>query len=765
MSRRASDDGRPWTLVVGLVAAVLLIGLAELKSRPPAAVSADAPADQFSAERAITRLEDLLGRQRPHPAGTAANRGVKKRLIRQLEELDVEVEEQHAVGCSLRGARCAFTENVIATLAGRSDDTIVLMAHYDSVPPAPGAGDDGAGVAALVEVLAMVRDGAPYQNTLQWVLTDAEEVGLLGAEAYFSQYPGVDRVKVVINVEGSGSAGPVNLLRSTLGSGSLVHAFRRASDSPVANSMATEIFKRMPNDTDFSVAMASDIKGIDFAFAGERNHYHTPNDTIENLSRDTMQHHGDNVLPLLRRLADADLGEISGEYSYSTQLGLWVMWPQWLTLPLAVVALVLLLAAIVIQRRSVKLRRVAAGLALSLVGLVAMVLVNAVGLWLLGRIAGATPSWPATVWPWRLTIFAATLLGWVAAVAPLARRVGATALWSGAWLIVAALAVFLGAVAPLAANPFLIPAFGAGVIRLFAAIRNPEGDAGWTSFLVIVSAGLGAVYLGGLMPLLEASQGYGLAPAVYVLAALTLMLSSPLLAVAPRSQPATLAAFALGVLVVAAVGVAVLPLYSPYRPQHLNFSHIQNHDEKQAWWLAMTAGELPEAVRSQVGFGPAEAILPGTPNAAGETATAPWLEVPPPEFEIVDDVTEASAGPGRRVRLKLRSPRRGNEIQLLVNREAGLESMKVESREVAVTANPQLRARFPDHDVVSVVVPPGREVELTLRLGSTDSHEHLLADVSHGLPSEGRGLSDARSPNGSPVHRGDQQIVYRSITF
>ena len=122
-----------WTLIVGLVIGLLLIGLAEFTSRAPSPVSADeAASDQFSAERATSRLRNLLGDERPHPVGTAANRAVKNRLIRQLEALDVVVEEQDALGCSLRGARCAFTENVIATLPGRSENTVVLMAHYDS---------------------------------------------------------------------------------------------------------------------------------------------------------------------------------------------------------------------------------------------------------------------------------------------------------------------------------------------------------------------------------------------------------------------------------------------------------------------------------------------------------------------------------------------------------------------------------------------------------------------------------------------------------
>ena len=39
---------------------------------------------------------------------------------------------------------------------------------------------------------------------------------------------------------------------------------------------------------------------------------------MENLDLGTLQHHGDNILPLLRRLVEVDLRSIDGEYSYTT---------------------------------------------------------------------------------------------------------------------------------------------------------------------------------------------------------------------------------------------------------------------------------------------------------------------------------------------------------------------------------------------------------------------------------------------------------------
>ena len=146
----------------------------------------------------------------------------------------------------------------------------------------------------------------------------------------------------------------------------------------------------------------------------------------------------------------------------------------------------------------------------------------------------------------------------------------------------------------------------------------------------------------------------------------------------------------------------------------------------------------------------------------GETSKAEWVAVAGPEVEIVDD---SQSGSGRELVLRLKSPRRANEIQLLIAREAGLQSMMVESREVVLSTSAGTRLRLPEHDVLSVITPPGKDVTVTLRLESAEAHEHLLVDVSHGLPSSGNDLVEARAPLGSPAHRGDQRIVYRSVRF
>ena len=71
----------------------------------------------------------------------------------------------------------------------------------------------------------------------------------------------------------------------------------------------------MPNDTDFSVVQRANIPGIDFICRRKKSLPYT-NDTIENLDLRTLQHHGENILPLARSLANSDWTSMGGQYVY-----------------------------------------------------------------------------------------------------------------------------------------------------------------------------------------------------------------------------------------------------------------------------------------------------------------------------------------------------------------------------------------------------------------------------------------------------------------
>ena len=61
---------------------------------------------------------------------------------------------------------------------------MLVLAHYNSQLHAPGAGEDGAGVAAMLETLRALRAGPPLPHDVIWLFSDGQEVELLGARAY-----------------------------------------------------------------------------------------------------------------------------------------------------------------------------------------------------------------------------------------------------------------------------------------------------------------------------------------------------------------------------------------------------------------------------------------------------------------------------------------------------------------------------------------------------------------------------------------------------
>ena len=81
----------------------------------------------------------------------------------------------------------AQSGNVIAEVVGREapEEVVVIGAHLDSWDLGTGAIDDGAGVGITMAALELIKDaGLAPRRTIRLVLWGAEEVGLIGANAY-----------------------------------------------------------------------------------------------------------------------------------------------------------------------------------------------------------------------------------------------------------------------------------------------------------------------------------------------------------------------------------------------------------------------------------------------------------------------------------------------------------------------------------------------------------------------------------------------------
>src|SRR5215475_9526720 len=131
----------------------LLTIFAVYRQAPPAAVSSDAPAVVFSSGRAMKRLE--VTSRKPHPVGSVAHAEVQDYIFRELAAagLDPKVQETTVINNSFGDLRAATVRNIAARLPGTAGGgkALLIASHYDTVPTAPGASDDGACVAAMLE--------------------------------------------------------------------------------------------------------------------------------------------------------------------------------------------------------------------------------------------------------------------------------------------------------------------------------------------------------------------------------------------------------------------------------------------------------------------------------------------------------------------------------------------------------------------------------------------------------------------------------------
>jgi len=273
--------------------------------QPPAPKAADAPAGEFSAARAFEHVQQIAAQT--HVAGSAADQQVVQQLVTTLTGLGLDTRVQNAVGAYDFGrgsTEMARVHNVVGFLKG-SDSTgrLYLMAHHDSVENGPGGNDDAAGVSTLLETVRALTAGPQLRNDVVVVLTDAEEACLCGAEAFVASHPLAGSGGVALNFEARGTTGPPIMFETSRGNADLAGVFAEAAPHPVATSFAVEVYRALPNDTDFSVLLADGgFTGLNTAYIDGAAAYHTPQDRPERMDQASLQAMGDNALALVRSL-------------------------------------------------------------------------------------------------------------------------------------------------------------------------------------------------------------------------------------------------------------------------------------------------------------------------------------------------------------------------------------------------------------------------------------------------------------------------------
>ncbi len=293
-------------LVTGALA--LWIALALVPRPRPDPAPATAPATEFSSARAIEQVRAIA--QQPHPIGSAEHDRVRDYIVAELtrQGLAPRIEAGHAEFTRGRFHASGDVQNIVARLPGKADTwPVMLAAHYDSVPAGPGAGDDGHGVAVLLETLRALRAGPPLRNDVIFLITDGEERGLLGAQVFMREDPWRFEPGVVLNFEARGTSGSATMFETSAGNEWLIRGLQAAVPQADATSVAYEIYRRMPNGADLTVFKMGGLPGMNFAFIEHPEYYHTAHDTVENLDPVSVQEQGRYALSLTRWFGNQDL--------------------------------------------------------------------------------------------------------------------------------------------------------------------------------------------------------------------------------------------------------------------------------------------------------------------------------------------------------------------------------------------------------------------------------------------------------------------------
>ena len=273
----------------------------------------DLDADSFSTDRALVHVRNMS--EEPHAVGFPAHQDVRDYVVGELQKLGLQTSIQEGYTAGDWG-NFSKAENILARIKGKDNGkALMLLSHYDSNPHSSlGASDAGSGVATILEgVRAFLARGIQPRNDIIIVITDAEELGLNGADLFANNHPWTSDVGLILNFEARGSGGnSFMFVETNRGNARLIEEFIKAKpEFPVSTSLLYSIYKILPNDTDLTVFREDqDIEGFNFAFIDDHYDYHTVRDNYERLNPESLAHQGSYLMPLLIHFAEADLSSL-----------------------------------------------------------------------------------------------------------------------------------------------------------------------------------------------------------------------------------------------------------------------------------------------------------------------------------------------------------------------------------------------------------------------------------------------------------------------
>ena len=732
--------------VILSVAIVIFLGLfvwLSLRwSNPPAAIGPDAAPSLFSSGRALVQLRAIT--QKPHPVGSLEHDVVRDYILREIsaQGLTPSVQKTTAVNRRWVGVlRTGMVQNLLARLEGTEPGkAVLLVAHYDSWPQAFGASDDGTGVVALLETLRALKAGPPLKNDVIFLFTDAEESGLLGANAFVEEHPWFAEVGVVLNFEARGSRGPSIMFETSEQNGWLIREFAKAAPHPVSHSLAYELYRLLPNDTDLTVFRQRGLAGLNFAYIDGQPSYHTQLDSVNELDERSLQHHGSYALALARHFGNLDLREVRAHDSVyfdllSTKLIHYpVSWARFLTA--IVVILTIGLVVFGLRRGQLSLPGLALGvLALAVSASAAAGLTTLIWsiVYKLDYSSNASLQGGTYHRNVYLLSFIALTLGLTAAVyALVSRKIKVENLTGGALLCWMILMIVTSVYLPGATYLFTWPLIFM-LAPFWLILKQRPGQHSLALSIILLISAFPAIAL--TTPLLhQIFTGFGLNGiwVVVVLLVLLLGLLVPHLALVARPNKWALpGASVLVAFVLLLIGIVRPDIDAAHPKPNSLFYGLDANAGTAIWgtfdaepdeWTARFLSSHPESRPLPVFF--------TSTTATYLQASAPIAPLDAPNVELLDDKSNNGV---RTLNLRLTSPRRANIMTLFVDSKVKVLRATVNGKLIDSDNTPALSS-FTDNWVLRYYGPPAKGVYVNVELQTSEPLKVRLLDLSYGLP-------------------------------
>ncbi len=321
-----------------LTAAVLFVlFLSACSPEPQVEVSYDPKSLRFDNQRAF-ELQGEFASQFPYrSSGEPNNRLAAEWIGKQMTgfgwscAIDVWTVVNYSVPVDMN--------NMVCILPGDSNKEILVVAHHDQAPMTiEGADNDASGIGILLELGRVFALEKPLPYTLVFVSTDGEEYGMLGTRRFLQIHPNPENIIAGLSLDNVGKQLYTGMKVELIGQ------FRKygqiwfpllAQDVAEAAGDLWSIQLRAPLDQvldqavpisfmDQGPIVAAGIPAIGFAGvippeSAELSWstYHTPLDTMEYESADTLYHTGRIPEALIRQLLSMEsFPDIPGPYLY-----------------------------------------------------------------------------------------------------------------------------------------------------------------------------------------------------------------------------------------------------------------------------------------------------------------------------------------------------------------------------------------------------------------------------------------------------------------